>query len=37
MLRMTLTASMRDAENDGDKHLALKMSDDFRHQPDNQF
>lgn len=37
MLRMTLTASTRDAESGGDKHLALKMSIDFRHQPDNQF
>lgn len=37
MLRMTLTASTRDAGSDGDKHLALKMAVDFGCQTDNQF
>lgn len=37
MLRMTLTANMKDAESDGEKHLALKMSVDFGCQTDNQF
>lgn len=34
MLRMTLIASTRDAEND-DKHLAPKTSVNFRYQPNN--